>query len=482
MNRKTHPNNAGSFQLRLIKYVHFLVTVGIFTFFWLQFHYPSRDWQLTRAFRYDIFVPIVYGFLLIWFNSTFNSYTLGYFWAQSLAYSQFLSEFFSVLLVYVIVSLAWFQLHSPLIFLPMLLIQAVWDIVWSYFATNYYYKIVQQYRTVVIYRSQNDLLRFGSISGKPIESLFKDEKYIQFNGTDFFEIKDQLEGYDAIFVAGVNPTLMNALCKYCAEENVRGFFLPHIGDVIMSGAEHIKSFTTPVLSVRRATKRFEYLAIKRLFDIVASGLGLIVLSPIMLLTAILIKAYDGGPVFYRQVRLTKDGKEFKIIKFRSMRVDAEKDGVARLSTGDKDPRITPVGRFIRACRLDELPQLINIFMGDMSVVGPRPERPEIAKEYETVLPDFKLRLQVKAGLTGYAQVYGKYNTNPYEKLEFDLLYINQMNLLTDLELMFNTFRILFSKESTEGVEDLKGWVAEEECVPADGEREQSEERETISAK
>ena len=344
----------------------------------------------------------------------------------------------------------------------MLLIQIVWNGIWSYACTYYYYKIVPKYHTAVIYRNQNDLIRFGSISGKPIERLFDDEKYIQYNGTDFFEIRDQIKGYDAIFVTGVNPRLMNALCKYCAEENVRGFFLPHIGDVIMSGAEHIKSFTTPVLSVRRATKSFEYLAAKRLFDIVVSGLGIIILSPFMLVTSILIKAYDGGPVFYKQVRLTKDGKEFKIIKFRSMRVDAEKDGVARLSTGDKDPRITPVGRFIRACRLDELPQLINIFVGDMSVVGPRPERPEIAADYEKFLPDFKLRLQVKAGLTGYAQVYGKYNTNPYEKLEFDLLYINQMNLLTDLELMFNTFRILFSKESTEGVEDLKGWMAEEE--------------------
>ena len=159
----------------------------------------------------------------------------------------------------------------------------------------------------------------------------------------------------------------DALCAYCIRENVRGFFLPHIGDVIMSGAEHIKSFTTPVLSVRRAAKSFEYLFVKRLFDIFASGLGLIILSPFMLLTAILIKAYDGGPVFYKQVRLTKDGKQFKIIKFRSMRVDAEKDGVARLSTGDKDPRITPIGRFIRAVRLDELPQLINILRGDMEI-------------------------------------------------------------------------------------------------------------------
>ena len=187
----------------------------------------------------------------------------------------------------------------------------------------------------------------------------------------------------------------------------------------------------------------------------------------------LIKAYDGGPVFYKQVRLTKDGNQFKIIKFRSMRVDAEKDGVARLSTGDKDPRITPVGRFIRAIRMDELPQLLNILWGDMTIVGPRPERPEIAAEYEKFLPGFNLRLQVKAGLTGYAQVYGKYNTNPYEKLEFDLLYINQMNLLTDLELMFNTFRILFSRESTEGAESQTGWMDKEE--------HKEHEKETVTA-
>ena len=461
-NEIRHANNASSFRLRSIKYLHWIVTVLIFFRFWLLFRYPTGEWHVTRAFRYDIFVTLGYAVLLILFCKTYDAYTLGYFRIRQLAFAQLLSSFFSTIIIYMLVSLGWLQFHNPLVFIPMLVLQGIWNAVWSYCATYLYYKIVKRYHTAVIYRSRNDLIRFGSISGKPVERLFNDEKYIQYNGTDFFKIKDQLKGYDAIFVAGVNPTLMNALCKYCVEEDVRGFFLPHIGDVIMSGAEHIKSFTTPVLSVRRATKSFEYLLLKRLFDIVASGLGLIILSPFMLVTAILIKAYDGGPVFYKQVRLTKDGKEFKIIKFRSMRVDAEKDGVARLSTGDRDPRITPVGRFIRACRLDELPQLINIFRGDMSVVGPRPERPEIAAEYEKFLPDFKLRLQVRAGLTGYAQVYGKYNTNPYEKLEFDLLYINQMNLLTDLGLMFNTFRILFSKESTEGTDSLTSWMGEDE--------------------
>ena len=170
----------------------------------------------------------------------------------------------------------------------------------------------------------------------------------------------------------------------------------------------------------------------------------------LLTTAIAVKS-DGGPAFYKQVRLTKDGKQFEILKFRSMRVDAEKDGVARLSTGDKDDRITKVGHIIRACRLDELPQLLNILKGDLSIVGPRPERPEIAAQYCEEMPEFALRLQAKAGLTGYAQVYGKYNTTPYDKLQMDLMYIAHPSLIEDLKIMLATIKILFMPESTEGV-------------------------------
>ena len=134
-----------------------------------------------------------------------------------------------------------------------------------------------------------------------------------------------------------------------------------------------------------------------------------------------------------------------------MRVDAEKDDVARLSTGEKDDRITPVGRIIRKVRIDELPQLIDILVGNLSIVGPRPERPEIAEQYEKEMPEFKLRLQVKAGLTGYAQVYGQYNTTPYDKLQMDLIYIANTSVLEDLKICFSTVKILFMPESTEGV-------------------------------
>ena len=173
----------------------------------------------------------------------------------------------------------------------------------------------------------------------------------------------------------------------------------------------------------------------------------------LLITALAVKLSDGGPVLYRQTRLTKDGKTFSLLKFRSMRVDAEADGVARLSTGAQDSRVTAVGRVLRKYRIDELPQLLNILAGDLSIVGPRPERPAIAAEYEQTLPEFRLRLQAKAGLTGYAQVYGKYNTDPYHKLQLDLMYIANPGFLEDLRICFATVKTLFMAESTEGVQE-----------------------------
>ena len=170
----------------------------------------------------------------------------------------------------------------------------------------------------------------------------------------------------------------------------------------------------------------------------------------MLIIAIAIKLYDHGPVFYRQVRLTRGGKQFMIYKFRSMKIDAEANG-AQLAKKDDD-RITPVGKVLRNLHLDEIPQLFNVFVGDMSMVGPRPERPEIFEKYEESVPDFDFRLKVKAGLTGYAQVYGKYNTTPIDKLKLDLTYIQEYSYRLDLKLLLLTFRIVFRKESSEGVD------------------------------
>ena len=208
----------------------------------------------------------------------------------------------------------------------------------------------------------------------------------------------------------------------------------------------------PVKVYEKSEKDFAYLFLKRIFDIVLAIAGLILASPIMLITAIAIKAYDGGPILYKQVRLTKNRKEFYIYKFRSMKVDAEGDGKARLACVGDD-RITPVGKLIRATRIDEIPQIICILKGEMSIVGPRPERPELCRVYESEMPEFALRTEVKAGLTGYAQVYGKYNTEPYDKLQMDLMYISNQSLITDFKIILATIKIMFIPESTEGVKN-----------------------------
>ena len=225
-------------------------------------------------------------------------------------------------------------------------------------------------------------------------------------------------------------------------------------------ADHIHLFDTSLLLFRNRGLTAEQQFVKRLMDIVFSLLGLVLASPFMLVIAILVKAYDGGPVFYRQPRLTKDGKVFDVLKFRSMRVDSEKKG-ARLAMKNDD-RVTPVGKVIRNIHFDELPQIFNILKGDMSLVGPRPERPEIAAQYKREIPEFDYRLKVKAGLTGFAQVYGKYNTTPYDKLKLDLTYIETYSFVLDIKLLFLTFKILFQKENTEGVEQWQVTAATKE--------------------
>lgn len=436
-----------------IKLLHFLASVLIFFIFWLLFRYGTlhvADMSHT-GFRYNFLVLAGYGAVLFFFTRTYNTYLLGYSRIRMLAFSEALAQFLTVVIIYFVVSIGWNHFQPVWALLAMFILQCLVDVLWAYNATGFYFRLNPPKRTILIYRNALDKRRFGSIKGKPSERIYKIEAELCYDGKSFVELRPHLKGYEAVFVAGVDSRCRNGIAKYCKEESIPGFFLPHVGDVIMQEAMHIQSFDSPVLYVTRTVPRPEYAAVKRAFDICASLAGIIVLSPIMLVTAIAIRAYDGGPALYRQVRLTQNGRHFTILKFRSMRVDAEKDGLARISTGANDYRITPIGRIVRKCRLDELPQLFNILKGDMSVVGPRPERPEIAEQYCRVIPDFKLRLQVKAGLTGYAQVYGKYNTDPYEKLEFDLLYINNMNIFTDLRLIFATFSILFQSESTEGI-------------------------------
>ena len=267
----------------------------------------------------------------------------------------------------------------------------------------------------------------------------------------FDKIIQEIPKYDAVVLNDVPAQLRNDILKFCYRYRVRTYVSPKLTDIMLRGARNITLFDTPLLLVKGTGLTPAERVAKRAMDILISALALLILSPLMLLVAAAIKLEDGGPVFFRQKRMTRNGREFDILKFRSMVVDAEKYAGAVLAT-DNDPRITQVGRTIRPFRIDELPQLINILKGDMSIVGPRPERKVIADEYCKDIPEFAYRLKVRAGLTGYAQIYGKYNTSAYDKLRLDLMYIENYSLLLDIKLMILTIRILFSKESTEGVD------------------------------
>ena len=267
-------------------------------------------------------------------------------------------------------------------------------------------------------------------------------------------LEDKIRLYDAVLINDIPAEWHNIILKKCFEQNKRVYTVPKISDIIIKSSDSINLVDTPLFLCRNLGINGWQLAVKRFADLFLSTLALIVLSPVFAVTAIAIKLEDGGPVFFRQERVTLNEKRFMILKFRSMIVDAEKDGRPH-PAGENDDRITKVGKVIRACRIDELPQLINILKGDMSIVGPRPERWEHVEKYKKEIPEFSYRCKVKGGLTGYAQVYGKYNTNALDKLKLDLLYITNYRLSLDVQIIFETVKILFIKDSTEGFEQSK---------------------------
>ncbi|MCR5502961.1 MAG: sugar transferase [Lachnospiraceae bacterium] len=263
------------------------------------------------------------------------------------------------------------------------------------------------------------------------------------------ELRKEIEKYDAALINDLPDEEENRILKICFDLNKRVYFTPKLSDIIVRSSENLNLFDTPLYLCRNLGMSDLQRLNKRIFDIVFSSIALLAAFPLMLVTAIAIRLEDHGPVFFKQERVTLDGKRFMIYKFRSMIPEAEKDGRPNPAR-DHDERITRIGALIRRTRIDELPQFINILKGDMSVVGPRPERWEHVEKYTEAIPEFSYRLKVKGGLTGYAQVYGKYNTSALDKLKLDLEYIMNYSLILDLQIVLETVKILFQKEPTEG--------------------------------
>lgn len=429
----------------------------------------SNEMASPYYIKGQIIVLLLFFLLYSAMCKTFDGFTVSISPVTEMVYSQMLAAVISDFFMYIVIFLLIRSIPNVLWMLVIVLGQFVLALCWCFCANHWYFRSFSAKRAIVIYDMRQGLSglfeeykltrKFDVFRELPVEECFRD-----------FSIIDQAE---VVFLSDIHSHERNIILKYCLERSIDVYVIPRIGDVVMSGAKPIHLFHLPVLRATRYNPNPFYLALKRVFDIVVAGLGLIVLSPIFIVTAIAVKS-DGGPAFYKQERLTKDGKHFFIHKFRSMCVDAEKDGVARLSTGEKDSRITPVGRIIRKCRIDELPQLIDVIKGDLSIVGPRPERPEIAEQYCREMPEFRMRLQAKAGLTGYAQVYGKYNTTPYDKLLMDLTYIAHPSFVEDLRICFATVKILFMPESTEGVAEGQTTAASSSAGNTDGGKDENE--------
>ena len=419
----------------------------VFYHYWYEYYhnlvyfYQKGNWMILGVYFVSLFI----------FNTVYGGFKLGSTRTADLIFSQIISLFFSNFVVYIVASFVNKGIIPIRGFLWIIAVQIVITIVIDVLVNKIYYNTFPAKKTVLLYEGQ-----YSSVYEKIMKyqgKSFHIEKQVDISKeTEYLE--RTVKEYECIIMDHVSTEHKEQIIKYCYENTVSLYEVPNIYDIIQNNAMGIHLIDTPMFKLNKFGPSQVSKIIKRCFDIVFALLFIIITSPIWAAVAIAIKTNDGGPVFYKQVRLTQYGKPFEILKFRSMKMNAEKDGKAQLAK-ENDDRITSVGKVIRACRFDELPQLLNILKGDMSVVGPRPERPEIVAEIIKTLPEFNFRLKVKAGLTGYAQVFGKYNTDLKDKLLLDLMYIEDFSLLLDLKIIFMTVKIVFIKDSTEGFEQKK---------------------------
>lgn len=420
-----------------------LILTVIYYFFW-KTGYDMYSFQYNGKYV----LMGIYAVLLYAFFQNSDCTMFGQLHRMDLIIGQIIALFLVNFVTYFQLCLIDEALLSPAPMVALFLVEAVAAVVLILLYTNLYHKLYAPHDMLLIYGHKRGVgLKIKMDSRKDKYNISKlicvDEGYDA--------IVKEIPKYDAVILNDVPAQMRNDILKFCYRFRVRTYVAPKLTDIMLRGGKNITLFDTPLLLVKGTGLTPAQRVVKRGMDILLSFIALVVAAVPMALVAIAIKLEDGGPVFFKQKRMTRGGREFEILKFRSMIVDAEKYAGAVLATGD-DPRITKVGKFIRATRLDEIPQILNILKGDMSIVGPRPERKVIADEYCKDIPEFSYRLKVRGGLTGYAQIYGKYNTSAYDKLRLDLMYIENYSLMLDIKLIILTLRIIFSKESTEGID------------------------------
>ena len=457
---------------RLINFLNTLIIIGalaaVFAHTWYSYFADSEPLMLKPFFRRGNYVLIaLYALISVLFYRVYGATRVGYMRILESAYTQVLSVICINAVTYLQLCLIgrWRFLDNLTPILWMTVIDLILVIVWSFIARFGYLKLYPPRNILVVYGKYSPRSMMEKMSTRTDKYTICGSVSIK-KGMD--EVKRKIRECGNVILMDLPAEPRNHLLKFCFRENIRCYSVPKISDIMLRQSEEIHLFDTSLLLFRNAGLSAEQQFVKRAFDVLFSALFLIAVSPIMLVIAICVKACDGGPVFFTQDRLTKDGKVFKLYKFRSMYV--AKPDAEYCMTRQNDSRITPVGKLIRNIHLDELPQIFNILKGDMSFVGPRPECPHLAEEYQQIVPEFDFRLKMKAGLTGYAQVYGKYNTTPLDKLKLDLVYIENYSFWLDLKIILLTVKVLFQKESTEGIKDWQTNAATKEDLEKIGKK------------
>ncbi len=420
--------------------------VAAFAFVWYQCYVANLGQMYWRRGNWAVIG--LYGLVIYLLTRGMNGYKISYLPLTDIWISNILAIIFSAVVAYIEINLVTRTgvYLSAVPILAMAGVQILFIVPWVFFIRKTYIRLYPPRQMMVVYGAHLPRELIRKINSRA-------DKYNVCAAMCFFDdeeaVLEEVCNYEGVVLCDLPSNERNRILKYCYQRGVRTYVTPKLSDILLNAAEEVHLFDTPLMLSRHQGLSITQRFFKRLFDILISLLLMVILSPFMLITAICIKGCDGGPVFYKQDRLTIGKKDFQIIKFRSMRVDSEKNG-AQLARKEDD-RITPVGKVIRRIHFDEIPQLFNILKGEMSFVGPRPERRDIHEQYKQEIPEFDFRLKVKAGLTGYAQVYGKYNTTPYDKLKLDLTYIQKYSLILDLKVVLLTVKVLFQKENTEGI-------------------------------
>ncbi len=430
-------------------FVMMLVDALLFGYIWYTFY---KNWQIDGEVIYTFTrrghwaVIGLYVLIVYFFSRNLGGYRLGYVRVLDIVLSNILALFLSNMVAYVEICLILSDYANPLPLISVMIFEMLFVVVWNALVREVYKRL---------YPPRQILLVYGEYA--PDDMIDKmnarRDKYNICASISYGEImgimEDILPKYHGVILCDLPAEARNDIMKFCYNRSVRVYVTPKITDVLFRGAEDIHLFDTPLYMMRNQGLTIDQRFVKRTFDIVLSIIGIVLASPFMLVIAIAIKLYDGGPILYKQERYTRDQEVFQVLKFRSMTTKSQENGVQITAQGDS--RVTPVGGIIRAIHFDELPQLFNILAGQMSIVGPRPEWKPVVDAYIKEIPEFVFRTKVKAGLTGYAQVWGKYNTTPYDKLKLDLTYIENYSLWMDIKILLMTFKILFVKENTEGV-------------------------------